>query len=198
MDPRQMEVQSFRTFAQRYGLGMSAEGGLPLHGTLNGLPFAVSKVVRGTRNPTRITQFLAAVPVPIPGGIVVYKPNFHWRLPGPRTVSDDVGVGGLLGFAHHDSMGDRELDTKLVIYADDVVFARALLTTPDVKRSILNALGAAGHLRLLESKVALDVSERRSGLLRLMTTVDEVENLAHAATGVAVALWAAVAGSRRS
>jgi hypothetical protein len=198
MDPRQMEVQSFRTFAQRHGLGMSAEGGLPLHGMLNGVPFAVSKVVRGTRNPTRITQFLAAVPVEVPGGLVVYKPNFRWRLPGSRVVSDDVGVGGLLGFVHHDSVGDPELDTKLVIQADDVSFARSLLTTPDVKRSILNALGAAGHLRLLESKVALDVSERRSGLLRLMTTVDEVENLAHAATGVAVALWAAVSACRRS
>ncbi len=198
MDPRQMEAQCVRTFAQRYGLGMSAEGGLPLHGMLNGVPFAMSKVVRGTRNPTRITQFLAVVPVEIPGGLVAYKPNFHWRLPGSRTVSDDVGVGGLLGFVHHDSVGDPELDSKLVIYADDVLFARAVLTTPDVKRSILHALGAAGHLRLLESKVALDVSERRSGLIRLLTTVDEVEQLAHAATGVAVALWAAVAACRRS
>jgi hypothetical protein len=197
MDPRQIEVQCFQTFAQRYGLGMPVAGSLPIQGMLDGVSFSMSKIVRGTRNPTRITQFLAAVPVEIPGGLVAYKPNFHWRLPGSRTVSDDVGVGGLIGFAHHDPVGDPELDRKLVIYADDVAFGRALLTTPDVKRAILRALGEAGHVRLLGSTVALDVSERRSGLLRLMTTVDEVESLAHAATGVAVALWAAVAALRR-
>lgn len=192
MNQRQAEEHLFRDFASRHAFSSGTDGGLPIHGTLDGIALSIAKVDRGqARNPWPVTQFLAASPIPIPGGLVAYKPNFRWRFNGPRKIADSLGASGLIGFVHHDSVSDPELDKKLVIFADDVSLAREILTSPDVKRAVLSTLAAAGHLRINESKVAVEISERRRGLLRLLTTPEELETLARSATDLARALSAA-------
>lgn len=193
MNPREAEDQAFRAFAARHGLAVGPGGALPVEGVLQGVALSIAKVDRGqVRFPWPVTRYLATVPIAIPGGLVAYKPNFRWRLGGPRKISDAAGTSGLLGFVHHEPVGDPELDRKLVIYSDDRALARALLTAPEVKQAILGALVAAGHLRLHESRVALEVSERRGGVLRLAGDAAEVEAPAQAAVNVAIALGAAV------
>ena len=197
MSPREAEEKSIRAFAARHGFSAAPGGALPAHGVLDGVALSISKVNRGqSRYPWPVTRFLATPPAEIPGGVVAYKPNFRWRFRGPRRISDSLGTSGLFGFVHHDPVGDPELDGKLVIYADDVPFARALLTAPSIKAAILGALAAAGHIRIHESKVAVELSERRRGVLRLLATAEEVETLARAATDVARALGAACGASR--
>jgi hypothetical protein len=93
-------------------------------------------------------------------------------------------------------VGDPDLDKKLVIYADDVPLARELLTAKEVKAAILAALALAGHIRIHESKVAVELSERRRGVLRLLASAEEVEAFARAATDVARALTAASSAFR--
>ena len=199
MSQRRLEEQAFDAFARRHGLARDrAETALPVRGYVEGVQLSISKVDRGlTGNPWMTTQFLATAPYAIPGGLVAYKPNFRWRFSGARRIQDSVGVGGLIGFVHHDPVGDPELDKKLVVYADDVPLARALLTTPAVKAAILAALSRAGHIRIHESRVALEVSERRRGAVALLASPEEVEALALAATAVVRALCAAVAGYGR-
>ncbi|MBW2456003.1 MAG: hypothetical protein JRI68_15910 [Deltaproteobacteria bacterium] len=185
-EQRQGEDQAFREFATRHGLACAPRtAALPIRGQLDGVPLSVAKVRRGSgSNPYPATQFLALAPAHFAGGLVAYKPNFVWRLPGPRRISDDIGRRGLLGFAHHDRMGDRELDKRLVVYADDVEQARARITAPDAKQAILTALDAAGHIRIRDNEVALELSERRSGLVKLLASAEEVETLAFAAVAV--------------
>jgi hypothetical protein len=198
---RRLEAQALDAFAWRHGLARDrADAVLPLRGVVAGVHLSISKVDRGaSRERWAATQFLATAPHAIPGGLVAYKPNFRWRFSGPRKIQDSVGVSGLIGFVHHDPVGDAELDRKLVIYADDVPLARALLTTPAVKTSILAALGRAGHIRIHESRVALEVSERRRGVVALLASAEEVEALALAATDVVRALCtAAAAWGRRA
>lgn len=192
---RSTEDDAFRAFAGRHGLSRAgADGPLPIRGRFEGIDLAIAKVERGqSRTPWPATQFLATAPLEVPGGLVAYKPNFRFRLPGHRRISDQVGVSGLLGFVHHDRVGDADLDRKLVIYADDVPLTRALLTNPDVKGSILAALAAAGHIRIVRSQVALEVSERRRGVVALASSAEEIESLARAAVSVARALGTAVA-----
>jgi len=198
MNQRETEDLSIRAFASRHGFTAAPDGGLPIHGALDGVALSISKVNRGqSRYPWPVTQFLATAPADIPGGLVAYKPNFRWRFSGPRRIADSLGASGLFGFVHHDPVGDPELDRKLVIYADDVRLARALLTAKEVKAAILAALAAAGHIRIHESKVAVELSERRRGVLRLLATAEEVEALSRAATDVARALAAACGAYRR-
>jgi hypothetical protein len=199
VNQRQTEQQSLRVFAERHGLSVPPDGGLPIHGHLDGVALSISKEERGQRRyPWPVTQFLATAPTDIPGGLVAYKPNFRWRFKGDRKISDSLGASGLFGFVHHDPVGDPELDRKLVIYADDVALARSLLTEAEVRRSILETLSSAGHIRIHQSRVAVEVSERRRGVLRLLATAEEVELLARAATGVVRALCAAADALRRS
>ncbi|MDY0004175.1 MAG: hypothetical protein RBU30_22945 [Polyangia bacterium] len=197
MRERITEERSFREFASRHGFTAAPGGGLSIQGTLDGVALSISKVNRGqSRNSWLVTRFLAAAQAEIPADLVAYKPNFRWRFSGPRRISDSLGSGGLFGFVHHDPVGDPELDRKLVIYANDVPLARALLTTPSVKAAVLAALAAAGHIRIHESQVAVELSERRRGVLQLISTADEVEAFARTATDVVRALVAACRLSR--
>ncbi len=185
-DQREREDQAFREFATRHGLACSpTTATLPIRGQLEGVPLSIAKVRRGSpSNPWPATQFLALAPAPFGGGLVAYKPNFLWRLPGPRRIRDNLGRVGLLGFAHRDRMGDVELDKKLVIYADDVDQARSRITAPEAKSAILEALDAARHIRIRDNEVALEHSERSSGLVKLLASAAEVETLAFAAVAV--------------
>jgi hypothetical protein len=189
MDQRHAEQHLFRDFASRHAFSSATNSSLPITGVLDGIALSLAKVDRGQpRNPWPVTQFLAVVPSPIPGGLVAYKPNFRWRFKGPRKIADSLGSSGLIGFVHHDAVDDAELDKKLVIFADDVTLARKILKTPNVKDAILSTLAAAGHLRIQESRVAVEISERRRGILHLLTRIDEVESLARCATNLARAL----------
>lgn len=198
MSERETEDQSIRAFASRHGFAAAPGDGLPIHGALDGVALSISKVNRGqSRYPWPVTRFLATAPAEIPGGLVAYRPNFRWRFSGARRISDSLGTSGLFGFVHHDPVGDPELDRKLVVYADDVPLARSLLTAPAVKSAILAALAAASHIRIHESQVAIEISERRRGVLRLIATAEEVEAFARVATDVARALAEACGASRR-
>jgi hypothetical protein len=194
MNARHPEDQAIDAVSRRYHLARERpESVLPVRGFFEGIQLSISKVnCRTGNNRWMATQFLATAPYVIPGGVVAYKPNFLWRFSGKRHIQDSVGAAGLIGFVHHDSVGDAELDEKLVMYADDVPLARALLTTPAVKAAILGALGKAGHIRIHESRVALDVSERRRGGFTPLAVPEEVEALARAATGVVRCLCAAL------
>jgi len=177
-------------FAVRHGFVPATPGAsLPLSGALDGIAMVLSRPNRGTMtNACWVTRFVATAPFALPGGLVAYKPNFRWRLPGPRRVSDSLGVSGLLGFVHHDPIGDPALDRALVMFADEPAVAAALLRAPAVRAAILEALARAGHLRIEGSQVAIEVPERRGGVLAPFASPDEVEQLARAATTLVRAL----------
>jgi hypothetical protein len=137
-------------FAARHGFVPATPGApLPLSGTLDGVAVVLSRSNRGTStNACWVTCILASAPLALPGGLVAYKPNFRLRLPGPRRISDSPGVGGPIGFAHHDPIGDASLDGALVMFADEPATAAALLRDPPVRAAILETLARAGHLRI--------------------------------------------------
>jgi hypothetical protein len=174
--------------AARYGFELGTQAGPygeepRLRGTFEGilLEFGEHWVSEGAGRGYRlITRWKHSSQEPWPGGLVAYTPGFRRAAGGPYGAVHDSSnpVRALVAEVNDLEIGDEELDRALAIDAKDLDVVRALLTRPEVKGTILQAVRTFGHVRIREREAAIEIPRRVRSLQELLDGARFVTSIA--------------------
>lgn len=137
-------------------------------GTLGAFPLAIGPVTHGESG---FVRFGVVLPRPLPAGTYVHGQSFRYntggaRLPGMPAydgAQDDPSTLALFAHVPELVLGDEALDRAFVIQATDPDAVRRLLTSPDVRMSLLSGAASGAHVRLRDARVELDVADDALG-----------------------------------
>jgi len=187
---------ALRELVDRFGFSLAWHTGPfgpdpRLRGVMDGVPVTIGEhwLKQGSgRGQRLLTRWQFEGQAPWPGGLVAYTPGFRKAIGGPwgRVHDTSNPIRALLAEVNDLEIGDSELDRALAIDATDLAIVRRLLTSPDVRQSVLRSVTRFCHIRIRGSEVAIEVGRR-------VTSVEEMVEGARCVASVAKALRAASA-----